>query len=195
MQRTDIYRACSVQRRTLIRVHLRSTRCVYLSTKRNIRNECAILIRRVKGMLREECGYAPRLTLRHWMCICRWTRNRRPEFSTKNVQAPPKRDTNLLGWKRKRFFRFFPNFARFSSPTHMANGYRNFPRFRCSCFPCHAKEKINVSILENSFSICVSWILGILIVESQKIPALIARRCLEVQCTYTHNTTSIRMPL
>lgn len=38
---------------------------VYLSAKRNIRNECAILIRRVKGMLREECGYAPCLTLRH----------------------------------------------------------------------------------------------------------------------------------
>lgn len=30
------------------------------SAKRNIRNECAILIRRVKGTLREERGYSPR---------------------------------------------------------------------------------------------------------------------------------------
>lgn len=37
------------------------------STKRNIRNECAILIKRVKGILREECGYTASsvLPLRH----------------------------------------------------------------------------------------------------------------------------------
>lgn len=43
--------------------------------------------------------------------------------------------------RKKRFFRFFPNVARFSSLPHMANDYRNSPRFLCFCFPCHAKEK------------------------------------------------------
>lgn len=38
-------------------------------------------------------------------------------------------------------FAFFRTFARFSSSMHMANGYRNSPRFRCFCYPCHAKEK------------------------------------------------------
>lgn len=90
--------ACELHARTF-------ARRACLSAKRNIRNECAILIRRVKGMLREECGYAPCLTLRHWTCIYRYTCNNRA-FSIKNVQAPPKRDI-VYGWKGKRFFRFF----------------------------------------------------------------------------------------
>lgn len=60
---------CHSHRATLCRSSVctfASTSPLYVSAaKRNIRNECAILIRRVKGMLREECGYASCLTLRH----------------------------------------------------------------------------------------------------------------------------------
>lgn len=55
--------------RSFVGARVRARSRVYIrSAKRNTRNECAILIRRVKGTLREECGYSPRASgaaLRH----------------------------------------------------------------------------------------------------------------------------------
>lgn len=113
MYADDLYRViglCATSCNVICRVRANSRRWpqlarslvrarVYIrSAKRNIRNECVILIRRVKGTLREECGYTPRVcwrALRHTVerasadrCAC----NTRLLFVVERderVEAPP----------------------------------------------------------------------------------------------------------